>query len=146
MPSLNPNRRRWDKRGIVQHHGTSQVKVQPETEIAMAVKVDPVSALWERVDGATQEAVIAVITPVLAERDQVIGELREELRLERIRSDQADRLHARVDRARERQIAELKQEADAQERHVEYLRGQLASSQSVERLASAIVGAAKEAK
>jgi uncharacterized coiled-coil protein SlyX len=140
MHSINGKGRRWDRKGLVQHHGTPRLQVVPEIALERPV-TDPLSALVGAWGESVQKAVIETVGPILAERDQVIADLREELRLERIRSDQADRLHARLDRARERQIAELKQESEAQERHVEYLRAQLADSQSVDRLASAIVSA-----
>ncbi len=138
------NRKSYRSTGRVSlHHGPSKPKVQSTVKIAVTEKPqegeDPVAMLLERWRDE-------VLIPVVEKRDAVIGELREELRLERIRSDQADRLHARVDRARERRIEELQQELEAQERHITYLRGQLADSQSVERLASAIVGATKEGK
>ena len=62
----------------------------------------------------------------------------------RAEGDQARRIHERLQRDAERREKELRAELDAQERHLEYLRGQLADSRSVDRLADAIFSAMPE--
>jgi hypothetical protein len=90
------------------------------------VRLPPAALLRGAVDSAVVRAAQQVLGPVLAEYDRTIADLVEQVRVERIKADWVRRGAARVQRAEESRIKALEVELETSDRHVRFLREELA--------------------